>query len=44
MTLSSLIWVCLGVWLAFNGFVAVRLALRFLRSQTVKSASWREPH
>jgi hypothetical protein len=39
MTLSSLLWVCLGVWLAINCIIAVRLMRRSIRLENVGSAS-----
>jgi hypothetical protein len=37
--LSSLLWVCLGVWVAINGFVAACMVRRSTRSEIMESAS-----
>src|ERR1700722_15498267 len=37
--MSSLFWVCLGVWAAINGFVTACLVRRSSRSQIMQSAS-----
>ena len=36
MTMSSLVWVCLGLWVAINCFILVRLVLRPTRSEKVE--------
>jgi hypothetical protein len=36
MTLSTLLWVCLGLWGAINGFVAVRLVCRPSRPESME--------
>lgn len=44
-TLSTLLWVCLGLWGTINGFVAVRLVRRTHksdRSESVQLASFDE--
>jgi hypothetical protein len=41
MTLGSLLWVCLGVWVMANGLVAARLVRRAWRSTAAEPGSLR---
>jgi multisubunit Na+/H+ antiporter MnhF subunit len=40
MTLSSLLWVCLGLWVAIDCFVVVRLVVRPTISENVEPVAF----